>query len=84
MTAQEEEDAELAALNAEADMPLEQLLAMYDMVRRGAAAASAPRSDNGTDDDDSDGSDRRDTFLAGKCCALLGVLHVSGNGQHQQ
>ena len=32
VTVQEEEDAEVAALAGEADMPLEQLLAMYGMV----------------------------------------------------
>ena len=32
VTVQEEEDAEVTALAGEADMPLEQLLAMYGMV----------------------------------------------------
>ena len=47
---QADQSAELAALNAEADMPLEQLLAMYEMVRQEKGEAG----DLGRDSDDED------------------------------
>ena len=50
LSLQADQSAELAALNAEADMPLEQLLAMYEMVRQEKDEAGA----SGRDSDDED------------------------------